>query len=154
MKKIIICCSLGLILGLLLLVTAAMAWGPRFSRDFDMRLGFGCPDIPILGEKQFHKVQALQEAFLKEIEPFQHDLLTKRTELRILGLSPNPDSAAKKAKEKEIRNLQAKVQEKVINLRLEIWKILNPEQRAQFDVFGPVIGFSPGMGRINHRGSS
>jgi len=145
MKKIIIT-GLSLFLGLGLLVTATMAWIPGFGRGFGGGREFFYPVLPILGEKQFHKVEALQEDFLKEIEPFQHDLLTKRTKLRILGLSPNPDSAAKKAREKEIRNLQAKVQEKVINLRLETWKILNPEQRAQFDVFGPVIGLGGGGG--------
>ena len=153
MKKIIIC-SLGLILGLALLATGAMACGPGFSRGFSMRPELVFPDIPILGEKQFYKVEALEKVFLKEIEALQHDVLTKRTELRILELTPNPDPTAVKAKQKEIRNLRSNLQEKVINLRFEIWKILNTEQRAQFDVFGPVIGFSPGMGRINHRGSS
>jgi len=137
MKKIIIT-GLSLFLGLGLLVTATIAWVPGFGRGFGSGREFFYPALPILGEKQFLKVEALQEVFLKEIEPLQHDLLTKKTEFRILGLSP--DLAAKKVKEKEIRNLQAKGQEKVINLRLEIWKILNPEQRAQFDVFGPVIG--------------
>ena len=47
--------SLSLFLGLTLMATAAMAWGPRLSRGFGMRQEFGCPDLPILGEKQFHK---------------------------------------------------------------------------------------------------
>lgn len=77
--------SLSLFPGLTLMATAAMAWGPGLSRGFGMRQEFGCPDLPILGEKQFHKVEGLQETFLKESEPLKLDLLTKRTELRILG---------------------------------------------------------------------
>jgi Spy/CpxP family protein refolding chaperone len=96
------------------------------------------PDIPILGEKQFHKVEALEKVFLKEIEPFQHDVLAKKTELRILELAPGPDPTAVEAEQKEIRTLRSEIQEKVINLRFEIWKILNPVQRAQFDPFGTV----------------
>lgn len=45
-----------------------------------------------------------------------------------------------KAKGKEIRDLQAKLHEKATNLRFEIWEVLNPEQRAQFDPFVHVAG--------------
>jgi Spy/CpxP family protein refolding chaperone len=145
MKKIITT-GLSLFLGLALLVTATMARVPAFGQGFGGGQEFLYPALPILGEKQFYKVEALQEDFLKEIKAFQHDLLTKRTELGILRLSPNSDSGAKKAKEKEIRNLQAKVHEEAINFRFEIWKILNQEQRAQFDAFGPVIGLGGGGG--------
>jgi Spy/CpxP family protein refolding chaperone len=135
MKKIIT--GLSLFLGLGLLVTATMAWVPGFGRGFGSGREFLSPALPILGEKQFHKVEALQEVFLKEIELLQHDLLTKRTELQILGVSSNPDSAAKKVKEKEILDLQTKLQEKASNLKFDIWKVLNPEQRAQLDSFCP-----------------
>jgi Spy/CpxP family protein refolding chaperone len=149
MKGIIIS-GLNLILGLALLATGAMAWGPGFSQGFSMRPGLVFPDLPILGEKQFYKVEALEKVFLKEIEQLQHDVLTKRTELRILELAPDPDPTAVEAEQKEIRTLRSEIQEKVINLRFEIWKVLNPEQRAQFDICGPRIAFSSGIGRINH----
>ena len=140
MKGIIIS-GLNLILGLGLLATGAMAWGPGFSRGFSMTPGLVFPNIPILGEKQFYKVEALEKVFLKEIEPLQHDVLTKRTELRILELAPAPDPTAVKAKQREIWNLRSKLQDKSINLRFKVWMILNPEQRAQFDVFGPIARF-------------
>jgi Spy/CpxP family protein refolding chaperone len=130
--------GLGVVLGLALVITSAMACGPGFSRGLSMRPELVFPDIPILGEKQFHKVEALEKVFLKEIEPLQHDVLTKRTELRILELATDPDPTAVEAEQKEIRTLRSEIQEKVINLRFEIWKVLNPEQRAQFDPFGTV----------------
>jgi Spy/CpxP family protein refolding chaperone len=145
MKKIIIT-GLSLFLGLVLLVTATMAWVPGFGRGLGSGREFLYPALPILGEKQFHKVEALQEDFLKEIEPFQHGLLTKKTELRILEMPPDPDPTAVEAKQKEIRNLRSEIQEKAINLRLEIWNILNPEQRTQFDAFEPAIGLGGGGG--------
>jgi len=70
MRKVMLL-SLSLFFGLTLTVTAAMAWGPGLGRSFGMGQEFGCPDLPILGEKQFYKVEALQEAFLKEIELLQ-----------------------------------------------------------------------------------
>lgn len=149
MKGIIVS-GLNLILGLALLTTGAMACGPRLSRGLSTGPELVFPDIPILGEKQFYKVEALEKVFLKEIEPLQHDVLTKRTELRILELAPDPDPIAVKSKQKEIWNLRSEIQDKALNLRLEIWKTLNPEQRAQFDVFGRRIVFSSPMGRINH----
>ena len=138
MKKTIII-GLSLTLGMALMVTTSMAWGPGLGRRLGMDEKFGCPDLPTLGEKQFHKVEALQESFLKEIEPLQHDLLKKRTELRIMGLSPDPDPAAVEAKEKWIRDLQKKVLDKAAHHRVQIWKVLNPERRAQFSVYGPGI---------------
>jgi hypothetical protein len=143
---------LSLFLGLILTITAVLAWGPGLGRIPDMKEEFGCPDLPILGEKQFHKVEAFQESFLKEIEPLQNDLLAKTTELRILGLSPESDPAAVEVKEKEIRDLQKKVSEKAAQHRGEIWKILNPEQRAQFDAPGPGIGINPRKDRVSTSG--
>ena len=138
MRKIVLL-SLSLFLGLTLTVTATMAWGPGLGRRLGMEEKFGCPDLPILGEKQFHKVEAFQEFFLKEIEPLQHDFLRKRTELQNLGLSPDSDPAAVEVKEKEIRDLQKKVLDKAAHHRVQIWKVLNPERRAQFSVYGPGI---------------
>ena len=151
MRKIMLL-TLSLFLGVTLTVAAAMAWGPGLGRRLGMEEKFGCQDLPILGEKQFHKVEAFQESFLKETEPLQRDLLEKMTELRILGLSPDSGPAAVEVKEKEIRDLQKKVWGKAAYHRIEIWKILNPEQRAQFDVLGPGIGFNPRRGRASTSG--
>jgi Spy/CpxP family protein refolding chaperone len=142
--------SLSLFLGLTLMATAAMAWGSGFGRSSGTGQEFDCLDLPILGEVQFHKVEALQEGFLKESELLQHDLVTKKTELRILGLCADSDPAAVKAKQEEILNLRSKLQEKVLNLRLEIWKLLTPEQQAQMSLYGPGMGH--GMGKMGRMG--
>jgi Spy/CpxP family protein refolding chaperone len=147
MKKITII-GLSLMLALALMATAALAWGP--GRGYGMGAGYGTPAIPNLTVEQSSKIQALQKAHLDEIAPLQQDLFKKRTELRSLWLNQNPDSAAITAKQKEILNLQTQLQEKGTNLRLEIRKLLTPEQQAQLATFG--TGFGPGMGKMGRGG--
>jgi Spy/CpxP family protein refolding chaperone len=149
------------LLGLALVATVALAWGPGFGPMFGRGFGgpaYGVPPIPDLTEEQSTHIQALRDNFLKEIEPLREKLYTEGTELRTLWSSPNPDAAAVTAKQKEIINLQTQLQEKGTNLGLEIRKILTPEQQAELPAldqgagfgpgprFGPGPGFSPRMG--------
>jgi Spy/CpxP family protein refolding chaperone len=147
MKKTMII-GLSLVLGLALVATVALAWGPGFGppgRGFGGP-AYGVPPIPNLTTEQSAQIQALRDGFLKEIEPLQKDLYTKRTELRTLWSSPNPDQAAIAAKQKEIFNLQSQLQEKATNLGLEIRKVLTPEQLAQLPAFSQGAGFGSGAG--------
>ena len=143
MKKTFI---VGLGLGLALVATMAFARGPGFGRGFGGP-GYGVPPIPNLTAEQSAQIQSLRDAFVKEIQPLQNDLWTKRTELRNLWADPKTDPAAITAKQKEIWNLQSKLQEKAANLGLEIRKVFTPEQLAQLPAFGRGAGFGPrGMG--------
>jgi Spy/CpxP family protein refolding chaperone len=144
MKKTTIV-GLGLLLALALATTAALAWGPGFGRGFGGP-GNGSPPLPNLTAEQSAQIQALRDSFLKEMEPFQNDLWTKRTELRTLWSNPSTDPAAITAKQKEIWDLQSNLQEKAANLSLEIRKVLTPEQLAQLPVFARGAGFGPGRG--------
>jgi Spy/CpxP family protein refolding chaperone len=148
MKKTTIV-GLGLILVVALVATVALARGPGFGPGFGRGFGgpaYGTPPIPNLTAEQSAQIQALRDDFLKEIEPLQKDLLSKRTELRSLWSNPNSDPAAITAKQKEIWDLQSKLQEKAASLGLEIRKMLTPEQIAQLPAFGPGPGFGPGRG--------
>jgi Spy/CpxP family protein refolding chaperone len=150
MKKTIII-GLSLVLGLALVATVALAWGPGFGPRFGPP-GFwgpasGVPPIPNLKTEQSAQIQALREGFLKEIEPLQKELYTKGQEFRTLWQNPNPDQAVIVAKQKEILDLRSQLQEKATNLGLEIRKVLTPEQLAQLPALGPGAGFGPrGMG--------
>jgi Spy/CpxP family protein refolding chaperone len=137
MKKTTII-ALSLALALALMATAALAWGP--GRGYGMGPGYGTPAIPNLTAEQSSKIQALQKAHLYDIAPLQEDLFKKRTELRSLWLTQNPDQAKITALQKEVLNLQSKLQEKGTNLSLEIRKVLTPEQQAQMAAFGPRMG--------------
>jgi len=157
MKKTTIV-GLGLILVLALVATVALAWGPGFGPGFGRGFGgpaYGSPPIPNLTAEQSAQIQALRDGFLKEIEPLQKDLVTKRIELRSLWLNQNPDSAAVTAKQKEVWDLQSKLQDKANNLRVEIRKVLTPEQLSQVPALESGAGFGPGMGfgpRMGMRG--
>ncbi len=150
MKKTII---IGLILTLALaLVGAALAFGPGFGPGAGRFGGpANCvPPIPNLTAEQSAQIQALRDGFLKENESPREELYAKMTELRNLWHSPNPDQAAITAKRTELASLQAQLQDKAASLRLEISKVLTPEQLAQLPAFGrdggcgPCAGFGPG----------
>jgi zinc resistance-associated protein len=145
-KKSII--GVGLVLAVALMATVAFAGG--MGRGFGTGYGYGYPAIPNLTAEQSSKIQALQKAHLDEITPLQQDLLKKKTELRSLWLSPTPDQAKITALQKEILNLQAKITEKSTNLKLEIRKVLTPEQQAQLSVYGS--GMGRGMGKMGRGG--
>ena len=157
MKKIFVV-GLSLVLGLTLVATVALAWGPGFGARFGRGFGGpanGIPPIPDLTDEQPAQIQALRDGFQKQIEPLQQELFTKGTELRSLWASPRPDPAAVSAKQKEIWELQSKLQEQATGLGLEIRKVLTPEQLAELPAFGPGPGFGARMGfgpRMGMRG--
>jgi Spy/CpxP family protein refolding chaperone len=113
---------------------------------YGMGPGMGYSSIPNLTPEQTSKIQALQKAHLDEIAPIQQELIKKSAELRSLWLNPTPDSAAVSAKQKEILDLRAKLQESGTNYALEFRKVLTPEQQAQVAAFGPGMGRGMGGG--------
>ncbi len=146
MRKTIVI-GLCLALGLALVATAALAWGPgfgpRFARGFGGPLN-AVPPIPDLTAEQSAQIQSLRDGFQNEIEPLQDELITKRTDLRNLWVSSNPDQAAILAKQQEVSQLQTQLREKATVLGLEIRKVLTLEQLAQLPAFGQDAAFGPG----------
>jgi Spy/CpxP family protein refolding chaperone len=148
MKKTVVV-GFCVILALAMVGTVALAWGPGFGPWFGR--GFrgpanGVPPIPDLTTEQSAQIQALRDGFLTEIEPLQKELYTKGTELRTLWSSPNPDASALTGKQREIQDLQSKLQEKATTLGLEIRKVLTPDQLAQLPAFNQDGTFGPGAG--------
>jgi len=142
--------GMTLVLAVALMATVAFARGPGYGRGYGMGPGYGYPAIPNLTAEQSAQIQALRDGFLKETEPLQKELYAKRTELRNLWSTPSPDASTVSAKQKEIMELQSQLQEKATNLRLEIRKVLTPEQQAQIGTFGP--GMGRGMGKMGRMG--
>jgi len=149
MKKTTIV-ALCVILGLALVATVALAWGPGFGPRFGPGFGGpanGVPPIPNLTDEQSAQIKALRDGFLKEIEPLQKELYAKGQELRTFWQAPNPDQAAITAKQKEISDLRFNLQEKATSLGLEIRKVLTPDQLAQLPAIGADASFGHhGMG--------
>jgi Spy/CpxP family protein refolding chaperone len=148
MKKTIII-GIGLALGVALVATVALAWGPGFGPASGRGFGgpaYGVPRIPNLTAEQSAQIKDLRETFLKEVELLQKEFLTKGQELRRLWSDPNADPTVIKAKQNEIFDLQTQLQEKGTSFRLEVRKVLTPEQLAQMPAFSQGAGFGPGAG--------
>jgi Spy/CpxP family protein refolding chaperone len=116
--------------------------GPGYGPDYGPRGAWG-PGLNLSAE-QNQKIQAMRESFFKETLPLRNEMQTKRLELRTLWAQTNPDQEKILAKQKEINALRAQLQEKSTKNRLEMRKVLTPEQQAQLGAYGP--GFGPGFG--------
>lgn len=133
----------------LALVTSAVFAGPGLGRGMGYGPGYGVPPVSNLTAEQSSKIRAIQEKNLKDITPLQEQLYTKRTELRTLWASKNPDQVQIKAVQQDISDIHAQLQEKATSARLEMRKILTPEQQSQLTMAGPGMGYGKGgrMGR-------
>jgi Spy/CpxP family protein refolding chaperone len=148
MKKIIVT---GLCLGVaLVFITAALAWGPDFSCGFGPGSGSGpgYPAIPDLTAEQSTRIKALQDAFLNENDVLLKDMAAKGQELRGSRFIPGSDAVAFRAKQKEMFDLRAKLQEKRNGLRDEVRKIITPEQLAPVPAFGPGLAYGSAGGLV------
>lgn len=79
------------VFSLALVASTAMAWGPGSNRGPNVGPGYGIPPVSNLTPEQSSKIQAIREANLNEIVPLREQLYAKRTELRTLWHSQNPD---------------------------------------------------------------
>jgi Spy/CpxP family protein refolding chaperone len=112
-----------------------MEYGPRGSWGANLNLT----------PEQTQKMQAMREGFFKETLPLRNEMQIKKLELSTLWAQTNPDQEKIMAKQKEINALRAQMQEKGTKNRLEMRKILTPEQQAQVTAFGPGFGRGHGM---------
>jgi len=150
MKKTIV--VFGLVAAMLLGITFAYAQGPGFGpghRGMSPRESMRQEGLSSLTPEQKVKFQELGRRFDEETAQLKGATLTKRLELRSLWTNPKADSKAILDKEKELRDLQNQMKEKVIQNKLEARKLLTPEQIAQF---GQGCGMGPGFGRGFGRG--
>lgn len=133
------------VIALALVASTAMAWGPGWGRGQGYGLRYGIPPVSNLTAEQTSRIQGIQQVNFQEIAPLQEQLFAKRTELRNLWVTQNPDQAKIAALQKEMLDIRAQLQEKSNNARLEIRQVLTPEQQTQIGAYGP------GMGRMGGR---
>jgi len=128
----------------------AFAFGPGWGRGHGGGPCYGS-DMGALSklnltDEQTAKINALRETHLKDIKPLRDKMFSKRGELRLLWLQTNPDQEKILAEQREIRALRDKMQDKMTTYRLEVLKVLTPEQKEKLKSFGPGRGFGPGIG--------
>ncbi len=138
-----------------LMATSGLAMAQGWGRGEGMGPGHGGPGhgpggwaaALNLTPEQNQKMQELRAAHFKETIPLRNELMGKRLELRALWAQTDPDQGKILAKQKEINALMAQLQEKATKHRLEMRKILTPEQRTKLGTFaGRRGGFGPGHG--------
>ncbi len=100
-----------------------------------------------LTPEQRTQLQELRRKFRDETSQLRESISSKRQELRSLWSDPNADPKVIVNKEKEMRELQDQMQDKMVQFRLDARKVLTPEQISQFGQrgMGPRFGHGPGM---------
>jgi Spy/CpxP family protein refolding chaperone len=128
----------------LLLTSQVFAWGPGGGpgRGYCREAGF---EKVNLTAEQKTRIEALQDAHDKATKSVREKLFDKSVELRRLWLTANPDKDKITAAQKEIRALRDDMQDKATAMRLEIRKILTPEQNEKLanSRWGRGPGFGP-----------
>ncbi len=155
MKKLLAVVTMVLFLAVAVSpVLAQRGWGPGGGRGSDSGWGPGggpCGYLTSsnsnLTAEQQAKIDTLRASQLKEVKPLQDEMFRKRGDLRLLWLEKNPDQEKIAATQKEIRSLRDQIYDKGTAYRLEVNKVLTPEQQSQFRNACPGGGFGPGYGR-------
>ncbi len=81
-----------------------------------------------LTEAQMEKLRELRESYLQDTLTWRNERLVQRYHLRNMLRDPKVDAAIILAKQKEISDLEAKIQERTVLFQLEARGILTPEQ--------------------------
>lgn len=143
----------------LFILTYPLAWA---QRPVQRGMGMGhdhppcwLPDDLHLTAEQVEELRSIQASYLKDIGSLRHGLLNKRYELRRLMSEPTSKADVIRAKQEEAFELEAQIQEKVIDYQLVVREILTPEQFRLWISkyqrgFGPRRGRGHGMGIGHH----
>jgi Spy/CpxP family protein refolding chaperone len=103
-----------------------------------------------LTSEQKVKFKELRRKFIEENAQLIGGLLGKRLELWALWTDPKADPQTILTKEKELRDLQNQMREKIVQYRLEARNFLRPEQIKRFGVMSRMgLGFGH---CFHHRG--
>jgi Spy/CpxP family protein refolding chaperone len=105
-----------------------------------------------LTAEQMARLQEMRESYLRDTLVWRNELVIKRFDLRDLWRNPQVDPNQVLAKQREISELESKIQERAVLYQLEMRKVLTPEQ---IKLLPPGFGFGgfrgwrmmPGWGR-------
>ena len=107
-----------------------------------------------LTDEQKTKIEAMRDANYKATKPLREKMFDKSVELRREWLKANPDKDKITAAQKEMRTLRDSLEDKDTALKLEIRKLLTPEQNEKLanSRWGRGPGFGPRGGMRGHEG--
>ena len=137
---------IGIVLAIALVGGWAFAHGPGGKRGHGET---GCcgGSYSNLSPEQKEKLQAQKQKFYEDTAELRRELSQKRRELRDLWRDPNADTEKIRAKQKELFELQRRLQERALEHKLAIRELLPEEGIGQ----GP-WGSGYGMGYGPHHG--
>jgi hypothetical protein len=139
--------AIGIVLAIVLVGSWAFAHGPWGGRGYGYH-GYGSGDrYSNLPPEQGEKLQAQEEKFYQDTAQLRRELYQKRLELQGLWIDPKTDPERIKAKQREVFELQRRIQDKALEHKLAVREQL-PE--GQYNL-GP-RGFGHGMGYGPHHG--
>ena len=128
----------GLILALAAVSPPVFSQSPPEKKGWQFRGGRGMGPMhsPMmdwasrlnLTDEQSARIQELREAYLRDTLPSRNELLVKRFDLRDLLRDPQADANAILAKQREVSELESKIQERGVLFQIEVRKVLTPEQ--------------------------
>jgi Spy/CpxP family protein refolding chaperone len=132
----------------LLFTSQVFAWGagygPGKGRGYENYREAGFERLNLTAEQKA-KIEALQTSTYKETRPIQEKMFDKSVELRRLWLQANPDRDKITGLQKEVSALRDVMQGKATEMRLEIRKVLTPEQQEKLvnAGWGRGMGYGP-----------
>ncbi len=134
--------------------TDALAWCCGGGEGMGGCGCFGCGTNPFpfssvenLTPEQSDKLATLQKNHIQETATLRTDLTLKRIERDQLLAQPQPNRDDILAKQREITDLQAQLQQKALTRELELRTILTSEQLNQLNYgYGSNTNFLPGWG--------
>ena len=94
-----------------------------------------------LTEEQAVRIRALDEKYLGEIKPIQDQFYSARGELKWEWLQRTPDHSKISVLQQEVTNLRNQMRGKMTGHRLDVLKVLTPEQQANIKENRPGRGF-------------
>jgi Spy/CpxP family protein refolding chaperone len=111
--------------------------------------GLGLRGLERLGldEVQQKQIEALRAEHLARVEPVRVKLDGLRAELQALWQAERPDRGALLAKQADMEIQRQALREARVDLRLEVLRLLTPEQRARAAEF---MKDRPGRGKSGH----
>jgi Spy/CpxP family protein refolding chaperone len=164
MKKAIIALGLAMVMLLGVSYVYAQEQGdPPRHRWMHGQESWGQRNRLNLTPEQKAKFQELRRKFIGENAQLIGGLVTKRLELNSLWTDPKADSQAILTKEKELRDLQNRMRDKIVQYRLEARNSLTPEQIEKLRLMGGMglgfargfmMGYGQGMARRSTMGHS
>ncbi|HVN96826.1 MAG TPA: Spy/CpxP family protein refolding chaperone [Syntrophorhabdaceae bacterium] len=81
-----------------------------------------------LSKDQMSKMWQLREKYRNETQAIRYELFQKSLDLKALYADPKATDAAILAKQKEVSALRHQIEDRMVQLRLDLRKILTPEQ--------------------------